>query len=174
MPEPSGRILACRDAERVRFRVHGRACAHQAPAVRRFAEESLARGATSVRVDLRDCEHFDSTFVGTLLCLRKQALAAGDAPLVVEAPSEACLRLLKQMGLLQLIPTSDDAADTALRWTELPAEEPGRCTLDFKRDVVHAHEELACLPGATGERYKPIAEMAAREWKDATRTGGSE
>jgi hypothetical protein len=74
------------------------------------------------------------------------------------------------MGLLQLIPTSDDAAETSLRWTELPAEEPGRCTLDFKRNVVHAHEELACLPGTTGERYKPIAELAAREWKDATRS----
>lgn len=167
MAEPSNQVFACEQGSEVRIRVHGRACAHHAPAVRRFADECLAGGAASVHVDLSDCQHFDSTFVGTLLCLRKQALGRCAEPLVVATPSEASRRLLKQMGLLQLIPVHDDTVPSMVGWIELPPEEPGHCSIAFKRTVVHAHEELASLPGPTGERYKPIAEMAARELEEA-------
>ena len=37
--------------------------------MRRHAERLIATGTDAVRVDLRDCTHADSTFLGTLLGL---------------------------------------------------------------------------------------------------------
>src|SRR4051812_29955311 len=96
MSAPLGTLRVGRQAGTVLFQVEGVARMPQGLALRRAAEPCLAEGSP-VRIDLRRCTYMDSTFVGTLLVLRRAAGCGGDLALV--APSTPCRDLLRQMGL---------------------------------------------------------------------------
>src|SRR5687767_5362799 len=92
------------------FRVEGRGTmAHGLP-VRKLAERAIDAGARLVRFDLRACDYMDSTFLGTLLTLKKNLDRHG-GQLVLLTPSPACGRILHQMGLDDVLPAVDEAAD---------------------------------------------------------------
>ena len=96
----------------------------------------------------------DSTFLGTLLTLRKTLTQRCGSELILIAPSLACTRILQQMGLADVFPPQaiEPAADAV--WTELANE--GNDPNSFKRNVAQAHEELASLPGPAGEQFKAV------------------
>lgn len=164
----SGIIYAACNGGVATLRVCGRAQAHQCPAMRRFAEDVLSGRAREIRVDLSGCEHFDSTFLGTLLHLRRAKCEGGQAQLTLVSPSEACLQILARMGARSLfrIESGGDDADTQ-EWDALPEEEAGGGDLEFKRNVVQAHQELAGVDGPMRATYQMVAEMAAQDLASA-------
>src|SRR5262249_39928153 len=91
----------------VTFWVEGRGTMHNSLPMRRCAEHFLAGGTTTVRVDLRDCTYMDSTFLGTILTIRK-ALDRVQGHLVLIAPSPSCCRILQQMGLSDVLPAQSE------------------------------------------------------------------
>ena len=74
----------------ITFRVDGYGRATNSLPLRRFAEQALAAGAANLRVDLRRCLHMDSTFIGTLLQLKRTAEKQGRGSLVLLSPSTQC------------------------------------------------------------------------------------
>src|SRR5438552_2037009 len=78
----------------ITFRVEGRAAMTQSLPLRRQAERSMQSGVTHVRIDLRDCLHMDSTFLGTLLALKKNLDREGRGDLTLLTPSPSCARIL--------------------------------------------------------------------------------
>lgn len=133
------------------IRVEGRGTMTQSLPLRRFTERAIDQGATQVRLELVECTYVDSTFLGTILTLKK-ALDRAGGQLLLLAPSQACGRILYQMGLEDVLSTSEEGADPNTPWSELP------CSLDdspqFRGNVVQAHQELANLPGPAGEQFK--------------------
>jgi anti-anti-sigma factor len=146
----------------VTFRVEGRGTMNQSLPLRRCAERYLEGGITHVLIDLRDCTYMDSTFLGTLLTLKKSlTLRQGEMTLI--APSPSCCRILQQMGLNEVLPTQAAEGEQSAGWTELGNEaDPG----SFKRNVVQAHEELANLPGPAGEQFKAVVRCMAQADKE--------
>jgi anti-anti-sigma factor len=134
------------------FRVEGRATMTHGLPVRRLAERALERGATHLRFDLRDCTYMDSTFLGTLLTLKKAVDRTGGR-LTLLTPSTACVKILHQMGLTDVLPAQAEDADPQASWAELVCETNDPA---FRRNVVQAHEELAALPGPAGEQFKAV------------------
>src|SRR5262245_12536073 len=121
--------------------------------VRRLAERAIESGTSRVRFDLRDCVHMDSTFLGTLLTLKK-ALDRARGQMTLLMPSTSCQRILHQMGLGDFLPTQVEEIDPRTRWTELDAGNED--SWSFKRNIVQAHEELATLPGKPGEQFQAV------------------
>jgi hypothetical protein len=110
----------------------------------------------------------DSTFLGTLLTLRKLLASRCRNELIVITPSEACCRILQQMGLLDVLAIQSLDIDPDIVWSDLASEAPDAGT--FKRTIAQAHEELASLPGAAGEQFKAVARcMAQAEEQPAAR-----
>ena len=168
--ESCGNVYACRFEGRVFVRVLGRAQADQCPALRRFCEAALAGMCSEVHVDLQGCAHFDSTFLGTLLHLRKCLQRGANQSVTLVRPSAECQELLQRMGAARLFPVADDAPpEDDADWVPLTEEEAGRGSMAFKRNVVEAHQELAEVEGPLGERYRMIAELAAQELEAAQR-----
>jgi anti-anti-sigma regulatory factor len=168
--ESSGNVKACRFGSSVFVRVWGRAQADLCPALRRYCEEALGGRCSEVRVDLQECAHFDSTFLGTLLHLRKCLRHNADRAVTLVRPSTECQELLQRMGAARLFPVAAEPppADDA-GWVHLNEEAAGRGSLAFKRNVVEAHQELAKVDGALGDRYRMIAELAAQDLESAQR-----
>ncbi len=121
-----------------------------------------------MRVDLQHCAHFDSTFLGTLLHLRKRLQQSDLKSVTLVRPSTECQDLLQRMGAARLFPVHADAApEDGADWVPLTEEQSGRASLSFKRNVVEAHQELAEVDGPLGERYRMIAELAAQDLASA-------
>ena len=146
------------------LRITGRGTMNPCPGLRRFIEQELKRGVRRLSVDLHECTYMDSTFVGTLLALlHKIDAERGTFELV--APSDECRRVLRQMGLEEVIPIVTPESREANQWTPLPQEKFDRTGFDL--NVLQAHRELASLPGAVGEQFRGLipeleAEVAAR------------
>src|SRR5262249_46314840 len=118
MATAQGTVRFRQQDDTVTFRVEGRGTMNQSLPMRRCAERCLESGATSVLIDLRDCTYMDSTFLGTLLTLKKfLTLRHGEMTLI--APSPSCCRILQQMGLNEVLPTQAAEGEPGAGWIEL-------------------------------------------------------
>src|SRR5262249_42910507 len=126
----------------------------------------LSEGIAALRVDLRRCTYMDSTFLGTLLFLKRAVDRHGQSEFALVSPSEPCGCLLRQLGLdcfCPIVTMDEPAADT---WTELATRQDDVDA--FRRQVVQAHEELASLKGPAGETFREVVRCLNkdREKKD--------
>ena len=146
----------------VTFQPEGHATMHHSPSVRRFAEQCLTDGMTVLYVDLRHCTHMDSTFLGTLLFLKRLVERQNEGKFALLSPSPQCYRLLQQMGLDRIFPIVGMEDSGAGTWAELPSKPEDVAA--FKRNVVQAHQELGRLEGPTGETFRELADQLAQEF----------
>ena len=155
MSAPQGTVRAHRQGATLTLQPEGQASMRQCPALRQFAERALAEGVESVRVDLRRCTHMDSTFLGTLLALKRLIDGRGSGELLLVSPSPQCCRLLRGMGLARFYPTvtADELPPDA--WEDLPGTTEDVAA--FKQTVVDAHRELANIAGPAGEPFRAVA-----------------
>jgi anti-anti-sigma factor len=154
MAAPQGNLCMSQQGQRVIFRVEGWAKVAQGLALRRCGEQALQDGASILWVDLRYCEHMDSTFLGTLLFLKRAVSQCEGGEFALVCPSNRCDGLLAQMSLDGVFPVVTAAEADAVPWAKVSCEiEPGDA---FKRKVVQAHEELANLPGKAGEPFREV------------------
>ena len=132
-------------------------------AMRQWVEANLTLAAL-VRVDLSRCTYMDSTFIGTLLGLKRllEALPAGG--LVLVCPSAECARLLEQMRIGQIF-AQEAAATAGSGWQEVCVPPEAIKTRAFQCNVVEAHQRLADCPGPTGDRFRQLADDMSRELK---------
>jgi anti-anti-sigma factor len=149
--------------ETITFRVEGKGTMAQSHSFRRCAERFLTDGGRAVRVDLRHCTWMDSTFVGTLLCLKRDMDRRHQGELALVCPSPPCGALLQQMGLTAILPVVTADEPPAGDWTELPSG--GEDVQTFKSTVTQAHQELAGLPGPAGEAFHKVARCIAQAEK---------
>jgi anti-anti-sigma factor len=143
------------------FQVDGWTTMKQSLSFRKAAEQCLSNGAQVLRVDLRCCTFMDSTFIGTLMFLKRQVHRHKHGDFALVSPSAECCRLFQQMGLDGVFPIVPPTGDTAPCWTELKsgAEDMNA----FKRNVIDAHEELARLEGPAGEPFRAVMRCLGQE-----------
>jgi anti-anti-sigma factor len=128
------------------FRVEGWGTMPQSLAIRRWVENQPPPAVQTLRIDLAHCTYMDSTFIGTLIFL-KRLLAKTQGSFVLMHPSPECRQLLTKMGIARIFCIVDEPApgdnSTVGNWQTLPAEPVSPCSLDFKQNVVDAHQQLA-------------------------------
>ena len=158
-----GTVRVHRQDHVVTLQVTGWGTMNQSMPVRRLADSMLGDAGVTLRVDLRHCTYMDSTFVGTLLCLKRDIDRRKQGELALVCPSPPCGELLRQMGLNAILPvlTTDEPADDG--WTDLPSSCEDVQT--FKTTVTQAHQELAALPGPAGEAFHKVARCIAQAEK---------
>jgi sigma-B regulation protein RsbU (phosphoserine phosphatase) len=161
MATQQGRVRVYQHDQTITFQLEGQATMHHSPAVRRFAEQHLAGGAIALYVDLRRCTHMDSTFLGTLLFLKRLAEQRQENTFALLSPSPQCRQLLQQMRLEKVFAILSMEEPAPSVWTELPSG-PADPTV-FKRNVVQAHQELGQLEGPAGATFRELATQLAQE-----------
>ena len=153
MTAPANDVRFHQDGQTASFKVEGRGTMHQSSPLRRQAEACLLAGTLRINVDLRDCVYMDSTFLGTLLLMNKQ-LGERQGRFSLVAPSQACTKLLRQMGLDDYLSEHADAVSPTTGWSELPTSVHDSQTM--RSTVEQAHQELAGLPGKSGAQFEEV------------------
>jgi anti-anti-sigma factor len=163
MAEPNNDVVCTyRGQGGVVFEVRGRGTITQSAPLRRKAGELLTAADNALRVDLRHCTYMDSTFLGTLLYLKRLAESLGGR-LALSSPSPACRDELRQMGLDQVLPVVEAPEPPA---EQMQALDTGESDVElFKRNLVQAHQELAHLPGPSGAPFREVAARLTQEWQ---------
>lgn len=135
--------------------------------LRKFVECARADGVTEFRVDLRHCFYLDSTFLGTLVFIKRLFDGIGPNRSSLISPTPECRQLLAQMKLDRLfhICSMDELSETC--WQELPDAAGDMNSL--RNQVVQVHEELANLPGEAGEPFREMV-RGLKEEMDKDRT----
>lgn len=154
-------VLAARVEQTIVLKFAGRVTAEFCPAVRSWCEDESDILPSSVAVCLQDVEHFDSTFLGTLLCLRSRF---GEDHVVLISPGPECEAGLRRMGAHLLFPIRQDPLPEDIEWINLSDRVSARDAVDFQYNLVEAHLELARTPGPLQKVYEPIARQAEREF----------
>jgi anti-anti-sigma factor len=161
MDAPPGIFRVRLHGQAVDFQVEGRATAAQSAAFRKCAEHCLADGAHALHIDLGRCTYMDSTFLGTLLFLRRAVERYGPGEFALVCPSPQCCQILGHMGMANIFPTrATEEAETG-PWVEVTGDLQDVCA--FKRNVIQAHRELAALPGPAGEPFRAVVRSLAQE-----------
>ena len=153
MSAPANIVRFHQEGGTVSFKVDGRGTMQQCSSLRRQAEACITAGALRINVDLRDCAYMDSTFLGTLIFLDKH-LRQRQGRFSLIAPSQACTKLLRQMGLDEYMDEQADAVSPTTGWSELPTG--GSDGQTMRRTVEQAHQELAALPGKAGAQFDEV------------------
>jgi len=161
--QTQGTVRVHQQGDTVTFQISGWGRMHQSMPVRRFVDQCLAAGTTMFRVDLRHCTYIDSTFLGTLLLLRRNIQRRPICQFLLVSPSPECCRLFKQMGVEECLPAVADTEAPAESWTELPCEENVEA---FNRNVVQAHQELANLGGPSGKVFEGVARCLTKDLQE--------
>jgi anti-anti-sigma factor len=165
MAAPQGVVRVRRHEGTVTFQVEGWTTMNQSLSFRKTAEYQLSGGATELRIDLRHCTFMDSTFIGTLLFLKRATNTRKQGRFVLVSPSQACCELFQKMGLdgVFTIEAADEPAGSD--WTELARGADD--VKAFQCNVVQAHQELANLPGRAGEPFRAVVRCLEQEMKAA-------
>jgi anti-sigma B factor antagonist len=161
MGEAMDTVRVRQEGQAVTIAVRGKGTMRHAAALRSFCEEALAGGALTIELDLRDCIYLDSTFLGTLLSLKRAAMKQGTgAEIVLVSLAEDCRRVLSHMGMLPMFRVVERAEQPAEGWADLDRDVERRKVLEH---LAEAHGELAQLPGSSGKVFRAVAERMAKE-----------
>ena len=157
-------MVRVRTGERaLEVQLDGCATMLHAQAMREWVVANLQRPAL-VRIDLSRCTYMDSTFIGTLLGLKRLVDSRAGGGLVLVCPSPQCVQLLEQMRIGQILSTESSPVSGS-GWQEISVPPEAIKSREFQCNVVEAHQRLADCPGPTGERFRQLAEDMARELK---------
>ena len=118
---------------------------------RAFARIDGDRPPTAIRMDLSSCEYMDSTFLGLIVGMNKRLVHKNGHKVRLHQPGQACLSLLKTIGVLALLDITRDPARFEGSFERIG---PGpRATAEFLLD---AHEHLSNLSEENRERFSTL------------------
>jgi anti-anti-sigma factor len=106
----------------------------------------------TIAFDLSACEYMDSTFLGLIVGVCKRLGAPHGRKVILHGTNEACLGLLRTIGVLGLVEVAEGPAPA------LEGMEPvGGGTKATARFLLDAHEELSKLSEDNRERFAALS-----------------
>lgn len=141
--------------------VAGRGTCRESAAVQQFATETYRVENCSMIIDLSQCEHLDSTFLGCLVNLHKRFGAGHPSRFVVVASPEKVQKLLAPSRLDSFLEITDQAPD--LSGTLLILSETKLEQFEMGRHVMECHRILADLGGPHAAAFAAVADRLEQE-----------
>jgi anti-anti-sigma regulatory factor len=167
----SAQVLVAASDAMAKVQVSGRATFACSGDFRDFCLAML-EDDTRLAIDLSACKGMDSTFMGMLSKVGRQALAAGRQVEIVNA-GDSLKRLLRGLGIAQLFAFTHTTTDE-VDWTALCHTE--RDDLSQAQTMLEAHEELADVNPENIPKFKDVVEFLIKDINrihDETAAGSS-
>jgi anti-anti-sigma factor len=144
--------------------VQGRATMHESKPIQVFVETTFdASSELELLLDLSECNHMDSTFLGLLILLNGTMNKGRETRFSLMAPSPTCRRSLTVTHLHTLLPILDEPpdTDTGEEPCELPVADVDRETMG--RHILDCHRALVELGGSKQPSFQRVVERLVSE-----------
>ena len=153
-------ILVAIESETGFIRVLGKGSFKNAKLIKSFAESSRKDGTTRFVIDLQQCKHMDSTFMGVLAGLASQQKKAElEAPKCVNL-SPRNRELLETLGLdkiMNLATRSDETTDSDFASLDNLEQEEGK--KDSAQTMLEAHENLIEADERNATKFQDVVKF---------------
>lgn len=144
-------------------RVHGLASMNNCLCLRDFIDQMLSEGHSFLVMDLSDCSGMDSTFMGLIAGAATYDVQGKPAGVAIVNASEPLVKLLRSVGLNELVYVEQDPFDTPnLQFVPLedqPSEE------ERLRLIRNAHRNLIRLSDKNEEIFGPLVSALELEMR---------
>jgi anti-anti-sigma factor len=132
---------------------------HESKPIQAFVETTFDPSSElELLLDLRECDHMDSTFLGLLILLNGSMNRGPGTRFSLVSPSSACRRSLTVTHLHTLLPILDEHPDTepTEEPCELPVSDVDRETMS--RHILECHRALVGLGGSNQPLFQRVVE----------------
>ncbi|MEM1156681.1 MAG: STAS domain-containing protein [Verrucomicrobiota bacterium] len=153
-------ILVAHEHETGFVRVLGKGSFKNAKLIKSFAESSRNLGVIRFVIDLQQCKHMDSTFMGVLAGLASQQKKAElEAPKCVNL-SARNRELLETLGLdkvMNLVTRSDESTDSDFELLDNLEQEDDK--KDSAQTMLEAHENLIDADVRNAAKFQDVVKF---------------
>lgn len=157
-------------------RVEGRGNFMNSVPLKKFSDRLHSEGNPSQFIfDLTKCETMDSTFMGVLAAISIGQARSGRRKVVVANPNEHVVRLLKTLGLINLLEILDPLRaeeENALRQAESMLAPATPSPVSHKDQISHtleAHRLLCRLSGENERQFQTVVSLLEKSLKEETK-----
>ncbi len=175
-PQDNSLLCAVLEPERLAVvRVVGRGSFSNAMALKRFAQHVREKQENCrYALDLRRCDSMDSTFMGVLAGLSLDRLEGGKPRVIIVNANEHCQRLLRNLGLSQIIEIREEKLPTSGEESceEISGDE---ATPPSKAEQIlltlQAHKDLVKVDEENEVRFQAVIEYLEKSLAEESRSG---
>jgi anti-anti-sigma factor len=157
-------ILVAHESETGFIRVLGKGSFKNAKLIKSFADSARTDGVNRFIIDLQQCKHMDSTFMGVLAGLASHQKKAGlEAPKCVNL-SARNRELLETLGLdkiLNLASRSDESTDKDFEALAAMDEEEDK--KESAQTMLEAHENLIEADSRNATKFQDVVKFLKRK-----------
>lgn len=121
---------------------------------RLFARLDALPPLEGVGFDFSSCEYMDSTFLGLIVSVCKRLATLNGRKPVLHQTNEACLGLLRTIGVLGLVELSAEPAPTLVDMERIEGGQSATA-----RFILDAHEELSGLSKENRDRFATLSSV---------------
>ena len=142
-------------------RVSGRATFSMAPDFKNFVERQMETKMQDVFVDLKECESMDSTFIGVITSLTLKYSEKGKLHLKLLNLSDHLKKILKTLGLLNVLRISNAKKDEEVSFDNL--EKADNSKKNIALTMLEAHNMLSSLNEQNALEFKNVVDYLRKE-----------
>jgi anti-anti-sigma regulatory factor len=148
------------------IKVQGRGSFKNAPSVKGYALHIQDQGVVNLVIDLMDCSHMDSTFMGVMAGLSMERRRQNLPKLSVRNINLRNSELLEQLGLDRLMDMESVPQGTPLpqgldRLKSTPLEKQ-----EMTRTMLDAHQNLVEVDAENGTKFEDVITFLRRKLGD--------
>ncbi len=139
-------------------RVIGKGSFKNASSLKQYTESVRESGCRELHIDMRECVHMDSTFMGVLAGIASRQKAANLPPPRISHLSPRNRELLETLGLDHILVLDPDDAPATSGFSPLDTcAEPSK--LDTARTMLEAHEHLIQAEPANAAKFQDVIQF---------------
>ena len=142
-------------------KVSGRATFSIAPDFKKFVERQMKKKSQDVFVDLNECESMDSTFIGVITSLTIKYSEKGITHLKLLNLSEHLIKILKTLGLLNVLAISNLKNDEEINFGDVKKTDHSKKNIALT--MLEAHEMLSSLNKQNELEFKNVVDYLRNE-----------
>jgi len=149
------------DGNSSHVKVFGRATFGIAPDFKNFVERQMENKKQKVFVDLEECESMDSTFIGVITSLTIKYSQKGIPHLTLLKLSEHLIKILKTLGLLNVLSISNSKSAKEISFEEVKKADNSK--KEIALTMLEAHEMLSSLNDKNELEFKNVVDYLQKE-----------
>lgn len=152
--DPSS-ILVAKLEDTAIVRVIGKGSFKNASALKQFAESIRNDGVSKIILDMKECVHMDSTFMGVLAGISSRQKSAGLPPPVLTHLKSRNRELLETLGLDRILTLEDTETSQSTQFNQIqPIDESSK--QEVARTMLEAHEQLVEADSTNAAKFQDV------------------
>jgi anti-sigma B factor antagonist len=137
-------------------RVVGKGSFKNARHLAKYVEKAAQAGTRDFIIDLQDCLHMDSTFMGVLAGLAANRRRENLSPPQVTNTNARNLELLQTLGLDRILSIQSSISHAHLDDFQPIEEAPASCKIETARTMLQAHQNLIDLDAKNATQFQDV------------------